>query len=78
MEKLTTIDMGSLISIEELMEATGYKKAGHVESWLQQNNIPYFHGKQGNIITTIDKINDALDGELKRLDSIEFGNGTKT
>ncbi len=55
--------MKSLVSTEDLMKVTGYKKAGHVESWLQQNHIPYFCGKQGNIITTIDKINDALDGE---------------
>ena len=70
--------MKNLVSTEDLMKVTGYKKAGHVESWLQQNHIAYFRGKQGNIITTIDKINDALDGVKKRSELIEFGDGTKT
>ncbi len=70
--------MKTLISTEDLMKVTGYKTAGHIATWLQKNHIPYFQGKQGNIITTIDKINDALEGEKKRLDSIEFGYGTKT
>ncbi len=70
--------MKALVSTEDLMKATGYKKAGHVESWLQQHHILYFHGKRGNIITTIDKINDALDGVKNRSELIEFGDGTKT
>ena len=70
--------MSSLVSTEDLMKVTGYKTAGHIESWLQNNHIPYFRGKERNIITTIDKINEALDGEKKRLKSIEFGYGTKT
>jgi hypothetical protein len=70
--------MNVLISTEDLMKATGYKTAGHIESWLQKNHIPYFCGKEGNIITTIDKINDALDGEKKQMKSIEFGHGSET
>jgi len=70
--------MNRLVSKEDLLKVTGYKKVGHVESWLQQNHIPYFRGKQGNIITTIDKINQALDGVKKRSELIEFGDGTKS
>ena len=66
-----------LVSTEDLMKVTGYKSAGHIESWLQKNHIPYIRGKEGNILTTIDKINDALDGEKNRMKSIEFGNGSK-
>ncbi len=70
--------MGNFVSITDLIKATGYKSAGPVESWLQQNHIPYFRGKQGNIITTIDKINQGLDGVKKQSELIEFGDGTKT
>lgn len=65
--------MGNLISTEDLIKVTGYKTAGRVESWLQDNNIPYFRGKRGNIFTTIQKLNDALNGEKKRPEIIEFG-----
>ena len=70
--------MSGLISTRDLLQATGYKSVGHVESWLQKNHIPYIRGKKGNILTTVDKINDALDGEAKRSDSIEFGHGKKS
>ena len=70
--------MKNLVSTEDLMKVTGYKTAGHIESWLQNNHIPYFRGKERNIITTIDKINDALDGAKKRMKTIEFGHGPKT
>ena len=69
--------MNNLISTEDLMKVTGYKSTGHIESWLQKNHIPYIRGKEGNIITTTDKINDALDGEKKQMKSIEFGHGPK-
>ena len=55
------------------MEVTGYKTAARVESWLQDNHVPYFIGKKGKVFTTIDKINDALDGVKKHTESIEFG-----
>ena len=55
------------------MEVTGYKTAGRVESWLQDNHVPYFIGKKGKVFTTIDKINDALDGVKQHSESIEFG-----
>ena len=66
-----------LVSTEDLMKVTGYKTAAHIEFWLQKNRIPYFRGKERKIIPTIDKINDALDGEKNRMKSIEFGNGSK-
>ncbi len=69
--------MSSLVSTEDLMKVTGYKTAGHIATWLQKNHIPYIRGKEGNIITTIDKINDALDGEKKQMKPIEFGHGPK-
>ncbi len=65
--------MNHLVSTEDLMKVTGYKKAGHVESWLQNNHILYFRGKDGYIFTTIQKLNEALDGEKKRSELIEFG-----
>ena len=70
--------MKTLISTEDLMNATGYLSAGRVESWLQKNHIPYFQGKKGCIFTTMAKLDEALDGVKKPLNSIEFGHGPKT
>ena len=69
--------MSSLVSIKDLMKVTGYKSAGHIESWLQKNHIPYFQGKKGRIFTTTTKLNESLDGEKKQMKPIEFGHGPK-
>ena len=55
------------------MRVTGYKTAGHIELWLQDNHVPYFQGKKGSVFTTVEKLNCALDGIREQANKIEFG-----
>lgn len=51
--------MSALLSQEQLMEWTGFERAGDLEKWLKSRNIRYEKGKGKKIVTTqaaIDKV----------------------
>ena len=51
--------MSSLVSLNELKELTGYKRAPDVEQCLVKNGVRFLYGRHG-IYTTIDAINAAM------------------
>lgn len=57
--------MKHLVSQEQLLEWTGYTRPGDVENFLRKHHVTWFPGKRGQICTTMDAINKALELEGK-------------
>lgn len=53
-----------MISEDQLLNWTRYKKAGHLEAWLKKNGIRYFTGCNGTICTTEEAVNEALKSNI--------------
>lgn len=61
-----------IVTEPELMEATGYDARGRLISHLERCGIPFFAGNGGQIWTTLDAINAALNPEAERPQKVEF------
>ncbi len=62
-----------LVNEQTLMEWLDYKQRGRIESWLRENRIPFFYGRDGMICTTQSAINNRLLGaEPNQEKRIEF------
>lgn len=44
--------MSALITEDQLQACTGYSQRGRIETWLRQQGIRYWRGKDGRLITT--------------------------
>jgi len=51
-----------LISQKELLEKFGYRRPGDLRKCLDEQKIPYYTGKSGQIVTTIQALNAHLIG----------------
>lgn len=54
--------MSSLVSQDELLEKFGFTRPGDLRRRLDELRIPYYLGKGGRILTTIEAINQGLIG----------------
>lgn len=54
----------TLITATELKARLNFKQTSAVQRWLLENKIPFFAGKDGELVTTLWAINQALDRQL--------------
>lgn len=64
-----------IITEDQLLEATGYRRTADLERCLYQQNIRYFRGRQGRIWTTTDLIARAVDATNSQGHTVEFIDG---
>jgi hypothetical protein len=57
--------MKMLITTEQLRKWCGYERKRDIEKWLRDNGIAWRRGKNGEICTTLDAINESLQGSTK-------------
>lgn len=50
----------SLIDIEQLKLWSGYKRGNEIVNFLIENRIPYWQGKDGQPMTTLEAVNNKL------------------
>ena len=50
-----------ILSAEELLQKTGYKRIGDLKRFLRNNRIPFIEGK-GKPVTTLEAVQKVLDG----------------
>ena len=55
--------MSILVGERELLEKTGYQDRGWLEAWLRRNNIRYWRGRDGELLTTTGLMEAALMGK---------------
>jgi len=56
----------TLVSQEELMQATGYERPGDLRKWLDREGLTYKLGKGGRVLTTVDALNRAFAEDSDR------------
>lgn len=61
-----------LLTQEQLMEATGYKRVSDLERCLLRQRIRFFYGRDGRIWTTTEIVRDAANGAKIQEGEIEF------
>ncbi|WP_422461770.1 MULTISPECIES: hypothetical protein [unclassified Endozoicomonas] len=54
--------MDALISQPDLMEWPGIKQKTALIKWMIQNRIPFYYGRNGEVVTTYAAINQPLIG----------------
>jgi hypothetical protein len=57
-----------LLNTEQLKAWCGYERKADIERWLRENRIPWRRGKNGELCTTLEAINDSLkEGQSKEV-----------
>ena len=59
--------MDALISQPDLMEWSGIKQKTALVKWMIKNRIPFYYGRNGEVVTTYTAINQPLIGNEPQL-----------
>lgn len=54
-----------LLKTEHLREWCGYSRKADIERWLRENGIAWRRGKDGEICTTLEAVNQSLQSKDK-------------